>query len=87
MVRTSIVTFIVLASFILPSNLNLCLSIAGGFLGFIVTILIPVTFYNKAKEVRVGAEKDEKDRFVSILNYFMVGLASTVVIAGLVQSV
>jgi len=46
-----------------------------------------VTFYNKAKEVRVGAEKDEKDRFVSILNYFMVGLASTVVIAGLVQSV
>jgi len=86
------VGFIVLTSFVLPGNLNLCLSIAGAVLGFIVTILIPVTFYNKAHEVS-EAEADSKEdapkpkwNYVDFLNYFIVGLASTLAIAGLVQS-
>lgn len=87
--RTTIVGFIVLTSFVLPSNLNLCLSIAGAVLGFIVTILIPVTFYNKALEI-TEAEADAgqkgettKGKFVKYMNRFVVCLASALAIAGL----
>jgi len=46
-VRTLLVLFIIILSQIIPS-LNVLLMIAGSILGTIVTIVIPVMFYNKA---------------------------------------
>tara|TARA_B110000285_G_C14742666_1_gene431470 strand:- start:228 stop:563 length:336 start_codon:yes stop_codon:yes gene_type:complete len=85
--RTTIVGFIVLASFGLPSNLNLCLSIAGAVLGFIVTILLPVIFYNKAREVSGADAKAAKGELaIDYLNTFVVSLACALAVAGLAQS-
>ena len=45
--RTIIVILITLCSFIVP-NINIMLVLGGSILGTIVTVIIPVLFYNRA---------------------------------------
>ena len=45
--RTAILAAILYASFLLP-NINVILTIGGAVLGFLLTVAIPVLFYNAA---------------------------------------
>ena len=47
MVRSSVILISLLASFVVP-NINILLQLSGAIMATIVSIVIPVTFYNRA---------------------------------------
>ena len=47
MVRSSVILISLLASFVVP-NINILLQLSGAIMAPIVSVVIPVTFYNRA---------------------------------------
>lgn len=63
--RLIIVTIVLLTSFIFP-NLNLVLTLGGAVLGTIMTIVLPVTFYNRAYSITEKNMKYDKNNFDNV---------------------
>ena len=94
LVRTIIVAIIVLGSFAMP-NLNLTLSLGGAFIGFFITILMPVMFYNKAYQPEnvqesvslIKAYQQDPRGRIKLANLIILLLASLVSLLGLVEAI
>ena len=61
-IRMIVVAVVVLTSFSFP-NLNLVLTLGGSILGTIMTIVLPVTFYNRAYSMTEKNQKYDKNNY------------------------
>ena len=61
-IRLVVVAVVVLTSFVFP-NLNLVLTLGGSILGTIMTIVLPVTFYNRAYSMTEKNQKYDKNNY------------------------
>ena len=92
--RTAFVMFILVCSFYTPS-LNIMLAIGGAILGTIVTVVIPVMFYNKAyadEEVNHGKDKSTAEsksnrKFLRRFNYLIMTMGISVSMVGFVNTI
>lgn len=81
LMRILIVFFTILISDMLP-NIHAVLSLTGSFTGTLISIVVPVLFYNKAYE-----SKKEKRKWIIRLNYAVLTIGSVIGSIGFVDSI
>ena len=93
--RAAIIYFVYFLSFVIP-NINIMLILGGSILGTIVTIIIPVMFYNRAysnEDKHLGLDKnvsaDLKDnrKIIKVLNAIVLVVGITIGTFGFVKAV